>query len=295
MSERRLRISSGINLAGTPATDLREYMLRGIDFNAAAGFEALDFNTALWRYAPDNYREIMAEAKEYAASKGLRFELCHLPFGNKPWTKGADEEAFNNHMKHSIDAASILGVDYAVVHPVDTTKRRIDMDYNKSLELEMRVLSPFVNEGAKKGVNVVVENMRIAAEQEKLMATPFVLGRENAEPEHLSRVADKLGIGICWDFGHAHCSHIDSYEALKIVGSRLKMTHVCDNHKYLDEHLAPFFGSIDWAGAAKGMSEIGYRGLFNFEVSANKLPLETREIYAKYLISAAEKIIGMMD
>ena len=63
MSERRLRISSGINLAGTPAADLREYMLRGIDFNAAAGFEALDFNTALWRYAPDNYREIMAEAK----------------------------------------------------------------------------------------------------------------------------------------------------------------------------------------------------------------------------------------
>ena len=295
MSERLLRISCGINLATTPASDLREYMLRGIDFNAAAGFEALDFNCALSRYAPDNYREIMAEAKEYAASKGLRFELCHLPFGNKPWTTGDAQKAFNEHMSRSIDAASILGVDYAVVHPVDTTKLRQDMDYNKSLELEMKVLSPFVNEGAKKGVNIVVENMRIAAEQEKLMTTPFILGRENSEPEHLSRVADKLGIGICWDFGHAHCSWINSYEALKIVGSRLKMTHVCDNHKYLDEHLAPFFGSIDWAGAAKGMAEIGYRGLFNFEVSAGKLPPETREIYAKYLISAAEKIIGMME
>ena len=52
---------------------------------------------------------------------------------------------------------------------------------------------------------------------------------------------------------------------------------------------------IPHGSAAKGMSEIGYRGLFNFEVSAAKLPLETREIYAKYLISAAEKIIGMMD
>ena len=295
MSERLLRISCGINLSPTSSLNLREYMLRGIDFNAAAGFEALDFNCALSRNDPENYREIMAEAKEYAASMGLRFELCHLPFGNKPWTTGDAQKAFNEHMSRSIDAASILGVDYAVVHPVDTTKLRQDMDYNKSLELEMKVLSPFVNEGAKKGVNIVVENMRIAAEQEELMATPFILGRENAEPEHLSRVADKLGIGICWDFGHAHCSRINSYDALKIVGSRLKMTHVCDNHKYLDEHLAPFFGSIDWAGAAKGMAEIGYRGLFNFEVAAAKLPAETRELYAQYLISAAKRIIGMME
>jgi len=294
LNERKLRFSCGINLHTVPYTDLRAYMKAGIDFNARAGFDALDFNTALTRYAPDSYAEIMAEAKEYAANKGLRFEVCHLPFGNRPWTKDRELDDFHAHMKRSIDAASILGVDYAVIHPVGTTKLARDCDKALSLELEKRVLSPFVEWGAAKGVNVVVENMRIAAEQEKEMSTPFILGRENSTAEHLCKIADMLGIGICWDFGHSHIGGIRQSDALKCIGKRLKMLHVCDNHKYLDEHLAPFFGSIDWKDVADGLSAIEYRGLFNFEIAAARIPEEAREIYARYLIAAAEEIVGMI-
>jgi len=295
MSERRLRISSGIGLAGVPVTDLKDYMIRGIDFNAAAGFDALDFNTKHIRYAPDNYLEVMAEAREHAASKGLRFEVCHLPFGNRPWTVGDAWERFSLSVRNGIDAAAVLGVDYAVVHPASVTKLRYEMDYNAALSLDVELLAPFVEYGNKKGVNIIVENMRIAAEQENLMSTPFILDRENSYAEHLIKVADKLNIGICWDMGHAHCSGIKNSDALKVVGhDRLKMLHICDNFGYYDEHLAPFHGSIDWKDVAYGLSAVNYSGLFNFEVSAGRLPESTREIYAKMLIIAGETITGMM-
>jgi len=295
MANRKLRISCGINLDAASPLNLREYMISGIDLNSSVGFDALDFNAALIRYAPDNYLEIMAEAKEYAASKNLRFELCHLPFGNKPWTVGAAWDNFSDSVMRSIDAAAVLGVDYAVMHPVSTTKLRRELDYGAALNLDVKCLAPFVEYGSKKGVNVVVENMRIAAEDEDLMSTPFILDRENATAEHLVRVADKLSIGICWDVGHAHCSGIKNSDALKTVGhDRLKMLHICDNFGYYDEHLAPFHGSIDWKDVAYGLSAVNYSGLFNFEVTAARLPESTREIYAKMLIVAGETVSGMM-
>ena len=296
MSERRLRISSGIGLAGVPFTDLKNYMISGIDFNAAAGFDALDFNTKLICYAPDNYLDIMAEARDHAASQNLRFEVCHLPFGNRPWTVGAAWEKFYTNVMNCIDAAAVLGVDYAVMHPASVTKLRRDLDYNAALNSDVELLAPFVEYGNKKGVNIVVENMRIAAEQEDLMSTPFILDRENSYAEHLVRVADKLGIGICWDMGHAHCSGIKNSDALKVVGhDRLKMLHICDNFGYYDEHLAPFHGSIDWKDVAEGLSAVNYGGLFNFEVTAARMPSNTREIYAKMLIKAGETITAMMS
>ena len=111
------------------------------------------------------------------------------------------------------------------------------------------------------------------------------------EPEELCEVADALGIGVCWDFGHAHINAQKQSEALAYVGSRLKVVHVNDNFAYGDDHIPPFCGSIDWKDAMKGLADIGFAGLLNYEVQTYQVPPSAREAFANYLIQAAREML----
>ena len=296
MANGKLRISIGLTLHAASPENLREYMIKGIDFNKAAGFDALDFNMALIpKFAPDTYPELLAEMKEYAISQGIRFELTHLPFGVTPSSSAESLENFSKNVYMCIDAAAILGVDYAVMHPIATSVVTYAASPEDEYEADVRFLAPFVEYANKKGVNIVVENMRLAVENYKKMAGYMPLRRNCHTPKELARVADTLGTGVCWDFGHAHICGLKQSESLEYLGSRVKMLHVCDNFGYDDEHLPPYFGNINWEDAALGLTKAGYKGLFNFEVGAGKLPFDARENYAQYLIKVAEKITGMVD
>lgn len=281
-----MRISTTINLHPSAAPDYRAHILNGIDFHKEAGFDALDINLAIVTRIGDGWQPIIEEAAEYVKTKGLRFELCHLPFGFKTGTQ-EEEDLFLSRVYRSIDAAKILGVDYAVAHPNTTTIESEKYDPKADYELVMHHMAPIVEYGNKQGVNVVVENMRTAES--------FVpVNRYCGTPEEVCTVADALGIGICWDFGHAHICGLKQSDALKYVGDRLRMVHVNDNFAWGDDHIAPFTGKIDWQDAAQGLAAIGYKGLFNFEVAC-RLPAAARMHFARTLIESAKAIIAMMD
>lgn len=94
-------------------------------------------------------------------------------------------------------------------------------------------------------------------------------------PNELSRagsivhfVEDDLdGVGICLDFGHAHLDG-DVIDAVDTVSEHLIATHLHDNRGHSDDHLLPFDGTIDWAGALLAVQKIGYDGPFMFEIVA---------------------------
>ena len=73
-------------------------------------------------------------------------------------------------------------------------------------------------------------------------------------------------MGICWDFGHANLMGIDQREALRVMGKRLKATHVADNSGKLDDHILPFQGNVNWRSILPVLSEIGYEGDLTFEI-----------------------------
>lgn len=72
--------------------------------------------------------------------------------------------------------------------------------------------------------------------------------------------------GICMDFGHAFMGG-DVPDAVETVAEHLIATHVHDNHGREDEHLVPYFGSIDWAAALVTMQKIGYEGTYMMELA----------------------------
>ena len=149
----------------------------------------------------------------------------------------------------------------------------------------MSHLSPFVNYANKMNVRIAVENMRVVHK-------PYPTHRYCQDPDELCDIADALGTAVCWDFGHANIGGLCQSESIKYVGSRLKVLHVNDNTGAYDDHMPPFIGRIDWRDAMKGLSEIGFKGLFNYEIETGRVPASLCDNLAQYLVNAAKEIIS---
>ena len=284
---KKLRLSSSLNLHACSTENIGEYIRRGLIFHKKAGFDAVDFPSVLFKQMGDDWKKYVEIALSDAREIGIQFELCHLPFTVKVDAPKEEADAFNQGVHRAIDAARALGVDYAVLHPNTAT---IPLDtFNRKAQYDrvMAHLSPFAEHAAKVGLNIVVENMR-------LVHGNLLVHRYCGTPEELCDIADTLGIGVCWDFGHANINGLKQSEALCYVGSRLKVLHVNDNFGGDDIHLPPFVGKIDWADAMQGLAAVKFEGLFNYEISVAGKPEGVREAFAKYLVDAAGELMKLM-
>ncbi len=286
---KKLTISSPLNLHACSKENISEFIRQGLLFNKKAGFEAADFNIALLDLSKDGWQPVVEKAVADAALIGLPFEVGHLPFIGKGGTKDPEIlRAFGEKMYRAIDAAKMSGIKYAVMHPNAVTLPMRQYNRTEQYDIVMTHLAPFVEYANKVGLNVVVENMR-------LVHATVAAHRYCQAPDELCEIADALGIGVCWDFGHAHISGIKQSEGLAYIGKRLKVIHVNDNYAGDDTHEPPFIGSVDWKDAMHGLALAEFEGLFNFETGCGSLPASMRETYAKYLMKAAEALMSYIE
>ena len=106
------------------------------------------------------------------------------------------------------------------------------------------------------------------------------------DPEH---------VGICYDFGHANLTGGSHRQNLNAIGKRLKAVHVQDNHGQSDEHLLPFFGSIDWEQAMLGLAESGYTGDLTFEIQeyGRYLPRDMKHLAVEQSLAVGERLLTL--
>ena len=285
---RPLRVSTTPNLHGCPNENLSEYLRQGVSFCKRMGFDAVDFHMPFLSLVGDRWEEVVTTAAQDAQAQGMRYEICHLPFTNFEFMTEDKLAAFNAFVHQSIDAAAILGVDYAVLHPNTYTIPLKNFRRQEAYDAVMAHLSPFVEHASKVGVNIVVENMRVVHKS-------VMVHRYGDSPDEICEIADSLGVGICWDFGHANIDGLKQSEALAHVGSRVKVLHVNDNFGEEDIHIPPFCGNVDWKDAMQGLKNIGFNGLLNYEVLSPRIPDSAREAFARYLIAAAEELLALFD
>ena len=283
----KLRISSKNNLHFCSKQDVSEYIRQGLIFQKKTGFDAADFSMDLIEPLGPAWEPCIEKAIADSQSIGLRFEVCHLPYSVKLGRNPEEDARFDTKMYYAIDAAACLGVDYAVVHPNTTTLPMENFNRREQYDSVMAHLTPYVEYASKKGVNIVVENMRMVPKH-------FPVHRYCQDPEELCEIADALGVGVCWDFGHANIGKQKQSESLEYIGSRLKVLHVNDNLGHGDDHVPPFCGTVDWKDAMEGLNAIGFNGLFNYEVQADRIPASVRESFAEYLVRAAREIISYL-
>ena len=78
--------------------------------------------------------------------------------------------------------------------------------------------------------------------------------------------ADSEAVGYCLDSGHAWCEGVDPARWVPVMGRKLFVTHLHDNHGSRDEHLSPGFGTISWETLILALRR-EFRGTINFEVN----------------------------
>jgi len=282
---KQLRVSSGLNLHAHEGEDFNAYIIKGLRFLKETGFDAADFSLKQLRLTTSEWQSQIEHMLAAGEEIGLRFELCHLPFSS---VQGVLKETFPIKMHNAIDAAVALGVRHAVMHPNTTTLPFGSYDRAAQFENVVSHLSPFVEHANRVGLDVVVENMRVVPEMR-------LAHRYCQAPDELCDVADALGIGVCWDFGHAHISGVKQSEALAYVGKRLRVLHVNDNNAIDDEHLPPFLGSVNWRDAMHGLALADFDGLFNFELSTGGVPPSMRHTFATYVRESATQLLRYIE
>lgn len=267
---------------------------------AAAGYKYVDMNLCGLsrvgkKIAPmtlDNWEESARYWRKLGDEIGVKFTQSHAYFSvDGPVAPGGvpGGEMGEELMRRSVLAAEILGSEYMVTHPfsiVENGKVLPEASYEANMEYFTR-WGKFWHEH---GVGMAIENM--TAPKNSPTPSPF------ASPEQMIRLVDDLNkpnIGICLDTGHAFLSGYDPAEFVRKIGSRLRATHIADNHGEKDDHIAPFQGGINWFEFMKALKEIDYKYDFAFEIQnlTARFPVALQSDLVKFTYTLGQYLVNL--
>ena len=282
----KLCVSSGIVARPHegPAASFRESLV----FLKEAGFEEIDYGFQTPALLRSDWKESFLSKLAEAKEEGVRIRFVHLPFDYPGVDSPYGWEEFFLASRRAIELAVLSGADAGAIHPRTVMTR--EYDRTREAEAALAFLTPYRDLAKEAGLPLALENMRGPGKSADPAIRRFCTGTGD-----LIALADELGIGICWDTGHANISGQEQEESLRMIGKRLLLVHINDNFAEDDVHIAPFLGDTDWASVARGLRAAGYRGSLNLEVTCSRLPEPLRPGYARYMASSARLLRRMIE
>ena len=278
-------ISSSTNLHFQSGTDVLTDLRSGLEILKISGFDAADFSMKPLEKLSGPWDDYV----EYLISSSLQLQipikLCHLPFSVEICRNPDVLPIFCEKMYKAIDAAKMIGVDYAVLHPSTVQENATVYNRERWRDRTLTHLAPFAEYAVQKGVSIALENMPIYNNDGSVI-------RYCASVEDVCEAADALGFSVCFDFGHANTIGARMSESISYIGRRLTVLHVNDNMGTLDDHMPIGDGSIDWDDAMRGLKSIGFSGTFNYEINATAVASDKRVEFAKMLVERAKKLLN---
>jgi sugar phosphate isomerase/epimerase len=184
-----------------------------------------------------------------------------------------------------LEATKTLGAKWMVVHPLNLAHAGL-YSVLENKEANLRYLAPLIEHAKKIGIGIAVENMVDHRRNKRRYC-----GGDPCELLDLVDTINDSAVGICIDTGHANQAGVDVADYIKLVGKRLKATHIDDNYTDEDTHLLPFYGNINWAGVGKALHEIGYDGDFGFELCFAQIPKSSQLPWLKFIYNLGKSII----
>jgi sugar phosphate isomerase/epimerase len=271
-----LAVSTNIILSdrGTPLLVGTEDSLLAI---AGAGYKYADaaLNSNLKPNMPladRDWEKWTHNLKDMADSLGLTFCQSHGYFVNGTINEISGE--YEEKIKRSIIASSILDVPWMVLHPITikTGDAKIIFEINRDF------FSKWGEFAANHHVGIALENLSLS-----VCGKPYTT-ENSGEIFELIDSINSPSVGLCTDTGHAHLAGFNVPEFIRKAGRRLRATHIQDNHQNMDEHFAPFNGTIPWNEAMAAFREIDYKGAFAFEIQnlTSCYPVEVQKYLVKF-------------
>jgi len=259
-----------------------------VDYFDKIGIGSIDMSFEHIKTLDSGTRAVLYAAARRAKEKKIGLPVCHLSF-YMPDPRNAEKMTeYQKELFSGIDAAALMGISRAVVHPIAIYQKEIR--YGDWVRANMAFLAPVVEYARGKGVRILIENMKSDRE---------------APDNHLygscalniSSLAEKLGAGVCWDVGHANISGFKQSEQLEILKGKLEVLHIHDNDGLRDAHLPPFDGNVDWEDVAFGLRCCGFSGILDIEVTAWALDgdARVREDFGRKVLGRARRFMELAD
>ena len=250
---------------------------QAVDRLAALGYEGIDMGFDYWifegsPFLGDDYLDWAKGLKARADAAGIVYTHAHAP-------GKADDDAW---LARSIDAASVLGARYLVVHPIWQDQNGKDIkNKQRFLQVNTEAIKKWLPLAKARGVVLVSENLLWGAS-----ADPRVIAE-------LVKKVDSDWFGWCFDTGHAWYSGYEP-DVLKSCAVQPVSLHIQDNDATGDGHLIPGDGTIDWTLFTDTLKEVGYLGDCVLEAHHQSLyaPDEERDAILTRLLEVAE---GLRD
>lgn len=245
-----------------------------LDYVKEAGLDGCDIGLDHGVMLEKNWENLVHKAKEELDKRGLECIQVHLPYYDLFLSSEIIRDDVKKQILNSMKAMSILGCKWGAYHPRTAFNNKCNSEI--SIKDNFNEISIYLEDAIKYNVGIAVENIPIFPDcpMHKFFSADY---------DELNYLVDSFkseNVGICWDFGHANLMPIKQEKAFKILGDKIKITHIHNNYGYCDSHVVPTLGTIDWERVMHAFFECGYKGAFNLEVNYFKMTTELKSYFA---------------
>jgi sugar phosphate isomerase/epimerase len=233
---------------------------------AEHGFRTLELSDEHGRELIDrggNPSETGRGFRELAANQGISFPQGHLWITADIVNPDESERAATiAELKQWLELFAAIDVKAGVLHPGGGKARAAGWSEERIFNTRTASLRELTDFVANKPTSIALENCEENIEQMTAMVD----------------AVDSDKLGHCLDTGHLNMIGGDQGEYIRKCGEKLIALHIADNLGEHDNHMLPHSaGTIDWDAVVAALREIGYTGLFNFEVPGEShCPLKIR-------------------
>jgi sugar phosphate isomerase/epimerase len=250
---------------------------------AAHGFEAVELFATRAHFDYRNEQAVAALA-EWLSDTRLVLHSVHAPIVERmengrwvgPFSNATSDESRRKAAVAETEAAIVIAAQvpfqYLILHLGVPASEQTSPGDNHA-EAARRSVEEIAATAARANVRVAIE------------VIPNTLSDAETLAWLVEDQLDGSDVGVCLDYGHAHLMG-DLCEAIETLSGHLWATHVHDNGKKRDDHLAPFQGTIDWDAAMMETQKIGYDGVLMFEVADTGDPADV----LKRCVKARERL-----
>ncbi len=242
----------------------------------------------------ENPEKAADDFRAAAADVGLQTPQVHLLMGaNLATADDARREADLATAMREAELAARAGVEIGVIHPAgDRPDTLAELDAEEARRIQ--TFARLVAHTAQFGMSIAVENTYDGKLEGTAAHGERRFGSIIPELHGLIDAVDHPSFGICLDTGHSHLMGISMAESVRQCGDRLIATHLDDNNRTADQHVCPFYGGVDWVEGTAALREIGYEGIFNFEIGGGgpDTPDEIRLPRLRYALKIANWLLS---
>lgn len=263
---------------GTMKTDYNSMKKHGYD---CGDYQNLAYpDSDFYTISEADAKKRIIEEKKQADSVGITYSQVHCvcPY----FSQTAEQRRLTlEQSKRAAWATSLLGAKYLVVHPL--------IPFGK--ENEDAILAEQINETFFRELCSYAEKFGVVICAENLPWTKLKLSPIENLLDFVNRL-DISNLKLCLDTGHANVFGTDCGDMIRLCKDKIKTLHVHDNWGDRDNHLMPYFGTINWDSFKSALKETGFDGCISTEADIGRSLPESEMEYMKIALANITKTLA---